>query len=178
LNYFEFYGIPESLVIDQGALKQRYFQLSREYHPDFHATASPEEQARVLELSTLNTRAYQTLNQHDSRLKYVLEQRGALSEGSSNELPPDFLMEMMELNEEIEEVGTNAEPEQLAKLQNHAQEIAREQYQLIKPLLTSFEKMSEEEKQKALPVLKSYYLKKRYLLRIQESLAKLAPPTA
>jgi molecular chaperone HscB len=178
LNYFEFYGIPESLVIDPAALKQRYFQLSREYHPDFHATATPEEQARVLELSTLNTRAYQTLNQFDKRLQYVLEQRGALTEGSGNELPADFLMEMMELNEEIETLSDNPDAGELARLQNHSQEIAREQYQLIKPLLAGFEEMSEAEKEKTLPALKSYYLKKRYLLRIQESLAKLAPPTA
>ncbi|UOQ76423.1 DnaJ domain-containing protein [Hymenobacter sp. 5516J-16] len=40
-NYFEFYELPETFQPDEAALKRRYYALSREYHPDFHATESP-----------------------------------------------------------------------------------------------------------------------------------------
>ena len=36
-NYFAFYGLPEAFLLDSAALKAKYYQLSRELHPDFHA---------------------------------------------------------------------------------------------------------------------------------------------
>ena len=36
-DYFTFYGLPESFLLDEAALKAKYYQLSRELHPDFHA---------------------------------------------------------------------------------------------------------------------------------------------
>ncbi|RZK99281.1 MAG: co-chaperone Hsc20, partial [Hymenobacter sp.] len=92
-NYFAFYGLPEGFLLDEAALKTKYYQLSRELHPDFHAQDTPAAQAEALRLSTLNTDAYRTLASADARMAYLLGQHGLLEEGSAqNQLPSDFLM--------------------------------------------------------------------------------------
>ncbi len=57
MNYFQFYNLPESFLPDEKAIKTKYYELSRQYHPDFHATASPEKQQEILQLSTQKTNA-------------------------------------------------------------------------------------------------------------------------
>src|SRR4051812_31482033 len=103
MNYFEFYGIPESFFPDEKTIKTKFYEYSRKYHPDFHATAGPEEQREILELSTLNTSAYKTLINAEVRLAYILKLNGLLEADAKNELPSGFLMEMMDLNERLME---------------------------------------------------------------------------
>src|SRR5688572_1882490 len=104
MNYFEFYNIPESFILDEKAVKAKYYQLIREYHPDFYANETPEIQQEILQLSTQNTNAYRTLSDPDLRMQYILKDHGLLEEGGKNELPSEFLMEMMEINEELMEL--------------------------------------------------------------------------
>ncbi|MCX6298040.1 MAG: hypothetical protein NTY72_02940 [Bacteroidetes bacterium] len=40
MNYFELYQIPVSFQPDLLAVKKRFYQLSREYHPDFFSNES------------------------------------------------------------------------------------------------------------------------------------------
>ena len=44
MTYFEFYGLPETLLADPKLVKQHYFAMSRKYHPDFFANESAEKQ--------------------------------------------------------------------------------------------------------------------------------------
>jgi len=48
-------------------------------------------------MSTLNTRAFQTLSDFDKRMKYILGLKNMIQEGERYELSPEFLMEMMEI---------------------------------------------------------------------------------
>src|SRR5579883_1551452 len=73
MNYFEFYNIPESFDPDQAELKRTFYSLSKQYHPDFHANEDEAKQQEILELSTLNNKAYQTLSDPDKRLEYILK---------------------------------------------------------------------------------------------------------
>src|ERR1700744_4949692 len=115
MNYFEFYGIPESFKLDEGLIKRKFYELSKEYHPDFHANEDDEAQQEILELSTLNNKAYQTLSSPAKRLEYILKLHDLVSEGAKPQLPADFLMEMMDINERLMEIDDSA---QLAHLTN------------------------------------------------------------
>src|SRR5947207_1309194 len=123
MNYFEFYELPESFFPDEKAIKAKFYQFSRQYHPDFHATSSPEKQREILELSTLNTNAYKTLSNFETRLAYILESHGLLGEGTRNDLPGDFLMEMMDLNERLMELEFDFDAATVAALQSETDSI-------------------------------------------------------
>src|SRR5882757_9336366 len=113
MNYFEFYGIPESFNIEPGTLKKKFYELSKLYHPDFYAGEDEAKQQEILELSTLNNKAYQVLLDPERRMEYILKLHDLVSEGAKPQLPADFLMEMMDINERLMEVDS---AEQLAEV--------------------------------------------------------------
>ncbi|TKB95079.1 iron-sulfur cluster co-chaperone HscB C-terminal domain-containing protein, partial [Pedobacter cryophilus] len=92
-------------------------------HPDFFVNESEEKQQEILQLSTLNNKAFQTLSNPDQLLAYVLAAKGELEEGEKYELPQDFLMEMMEVNEAFMELEFDADEQQLAQVKQTVEEL-------------------------------------------------------
>src|SRR6186713_3186445 len=99
MKYFDLYQLPVSFFVDEEKVKKKFLELSRKYHPDFFVNETEEKQQEMLELSTLNTKAFQTLSDFDKRMKYILGDKGLISEGERYELPAYFLMDMMAINE-------------------------------------------------------------------------------
>ncbi len=153
MNYFELYEMPVSFLIDEMVLKKKFFELSKQFHPDFSSNLSADKKEMALEMSTLNTNAYNTLKDFDKRMKYVLELRNILVEDEKYNLPQSFLMEMMELNEM-----------DLAEKKNQTQQFESEVHLPIKDILTqpTLENLTENDWQK----VKEFYFKKKYLKRI------------
>ena len=172
-DYFDFYHLPETFRPDEKAIKSTYYALSREYHPDFHATQSPERQQDILALATLNTNAYRTLADADRRMAYILQRHGLLEEGKQD-LPADFLMEVMELNEQLMELEFDTDPIAVAQVEGEVNALTDTLEAGIEPVLASYDKLPPDARPQALQQVRTYYLKKRYLLRIRESLAKFA----
>ena len=172
MNYFEFYNLPISFNVDAAALKKTFYSYSKRYHPDFFTLESEAEQAKILELSTLNTQAYKTLSDTERRMKYVLEITGAMGEEGQNKLPQDFLGDMMDINEAIMELEFDPDETILEKVKNDVQIIENQLLKDIKSVLDNYKHgetiASELEK------IKIFFLKKRYLLRISENLSKFA----
>ena len=71
--------------------------MSKEYHPDFYANEDEAKQQEILELSTINNKAYLALSDAAKRLEYILKLHDLVSEGAKPQLPADFLMEMMDI---------------------------------------------------------------------------------
>ncbi len=162
MNYFELYQIPVSLRPDKQMVKQKFYELSRKYHPDFYSNASEDEQAEVLERSSAVNKAYKILSNDDEAIKYVLQQKGLLQEEEKYQLPPEFLMAMMELNEELADSG------QQSAVSNEVSRIQNEIYEPVKEVIENYKEgvTTEEE----LLQVKEYYFKKKYLNRILEGL--------
>jgi molecular chaperone HscB len=173
-DYFAFYGLPQSFRPDEAALKRLYYAKSRETHPDFHATTSPENQAEMLRQATLNTDAYRTLSDPDKRMAYLLRENGLLEEGKQEQLPPDFLMDMMDLNEELMELEMDADPAGITKVAAEVTALADTLDAGIEPVLAGYEQLPADHRPAALQQIRTYYLKKRYLLRIQQQVATFA----
>ena len=161
MNYFELYNIPVSLQPDQQLVKQKFYELSRKYHPDFFSNATEEEQAEALEKSSAVNKAFKIFSNGDETIKYVLQQKSLLEEEEKYQLPPDFLMEMMELNEQALESDTSSIRHQVSNIQN-------EIYAPVKAIIENY-KDGVTTKEELLQV-KEYYFKKKYLNRILEGL--------
>lgn len=172
MNYFEFFEIPIAFKLDEADLKRRFYENSKKYHPDFYTLESEDKQMEILTLSTLNNEAYRTLADFDKRMKYILEIKGVLAEEGKNEIPQDFLMEMMELNETLMELEFDFEKAIYKDTLQKIQEAESAIFQEIAIIIEHYDdqKMTPAE----LSAIKDFYLKKRYLLRIRENLSKFA----
>ncbi len=172
MNYFEFYNIPISFNVDAVALKKTFYSYSKKYHPDFYTLESEERQAEILELSTLNTQAYKTLSDAERRMKYVLELTGAMGEEGQNKLPQAFLSDMMDINEAIMDLEFDPNPEEIERVKKDVQLFDNQLVADIKPVLDSYQ--HGDSASDALEKIKIFFLKKRYLFRINENLSKFA----
>ena len=101
MNYFELFEIPVQLKVDAGQLHKKFFELSRKYHPDYFVNDKPEAQAEALNRSAILNKAWNAFKNPDETIKYVLQQKNLLEEEEKYELPPDFLMEVLEINEQL-----------------------------------------------------------------------------
>lgn len=171
MDYFAFYDLPVSFNPDAKLVKLKFYGLSKKYHPDFFINQPQEKQDEVLELSTLNNKAYQVLSDPQKRLHYVLELKGLLVEGYL--LPQDFLMEMMEVNEALMELQFEPDADQLAAIKAEVTLIADSMQQELDRLTALFDGQNEEAQDATLALIKDLYYRKKYLHRINDSLFKL-----
>jgi molecular chaperone HscB len=106
-DYFTVFGLPRKLGVDGEALRRRFYELSRQHHPDFHQGADAERQAEVLGQSALVNRAYRALREPLARVEYLiaLEEGREVREGATAKpkAPRELLEEMMEVQEALEE---------------------------------------------------------------------------
>ena len=168
MNYFELFEIPVSFQPDPQIVKQKFYVLSRKYHPDFYTQHDDIDQADALEKSSLVNKAYKTFQNPDEIIKYVLQQKALLEEEEKYELPPDFLMEVMELNEQLMEAKMEEDETSFSRIRASIAALQDEIYQPVKNIIENFKDGETDNSQ--LQQVKEYYFKKKYLNRILAAL--------
>jgi molecular chaperone HscB len=104
-NYYDFFGLPHLLDLDLKDLEQRFYGLSRQYHPDLYTLKSREEQQYALDATALLNDGYRTLRDPLARAEYLLKENGFdIGEQGSKNVPPELLEEVFELNMALEEL--------------------------------------------------------------------------
>lgn len=166
MNYFELFGLPVQLKVDKTYLPKRFFELNRKFHPDFYANATPSEKEKALEITANLNKAFKTFQNEDDTLKYVLQLKGLLEEEEKYQLPPDFLMEVLEINEQVMDAEDDANLRTnllfaIDKLQSSI-------YDPVRNIIENYQDDSTSEKE--LLEVKEYYYKKKYLTRIRKEL--------
>ena len=169
MDYFELFEIPVQLKIDASLLTSKFLELSRKYHPDYFINESAGDQAVALEKSAMLNQAYRTLRNQDDTIRYVLMQKGLMEEEEKYELPPDFLMEVLEINELLMDAD---DPATKASVDSSLKRLQKEIYEPVKDIVEGYKENSVAEKE--LLQVKEYYYKKKYLDRIHRQLAGMA----
>ena len=169
MNYFELFEIPVQLKVDKNSLSAKFFELSKKYHPDYFVKDKPEAQAAALEKSALLNKAFKTFQNQDETIKYVLQLKGLLEEEEKYELPAEFLMEVLEINEQL----MDADDKEIASsIRSKIQNLQTEIHEPVKEIVEHYQEGVTTEKE--LLQVKEYYYKKKYLQRIQHQLAGMA----
>ena len=94
-------------------------------------------------------------------------------EEGQHALPKEFLAEMMEFNEAVMELEFDPDPEHYRQILANLEAVEKALWEEVVPHLEVFDRNPGEEG--VLPKVKEYFLKKRYLLRIRETLSTFAP---
>ena len=104
-DYYTLFGIPRKLRIDSEDLQRRFYDLSRQLHPDRFTRKSEREREYSLDASSLLNDAWRALRDRVLRAEYLLKQEGFdIGEQRSQDVPPELLEEVFELNMALEEM--------------------------------------------------------------------------
>lgn len=160
MNYFELFDLPIGPVADKKLLSQKYIQLQRQNHPDYHVGSNYIYQQDALDNSANINAAYKTLKDDQATLAYFLEISGYLSAEDKFDLPQSFLMEMMELNEQLSFMSKNEASVMIEQQEN----------QLFSTIKDIINQSATNYIEAQYNLLRDYYFKKKYLHRILDRL--------
>ena len=160
MNYFELFSLPERPVVDRTVLAKKYFELQRKFHPDYHTDDTEAEQSDILEMSSAVNKAFAIFKDEQKTIAYYLQLKGFLEEEEKYNLPADFLMEMIEVNELLDDGESDNVK---ALISNTETQLDLEFHQI---LANCGDNIAEAELLK----IKDYYYRKKYLRRILDRL--------
>lgn len=165
MNYFDIFQIPVQLKVNPAELTGKYFELSRKFHPDFYINEPEEKQQEALEKTALLNKALKTFQQPDETIRYVLQLKGLMDDDEKYQLPPVFLMEVMEINESLMD---DAGEDDSLLLQERIAILQDDIYKAVKPVIEGYKDPDITIEQ--LLAVKEYYFKKKYIDRIKKEL--------
>ena len=111
MNHFELFGLPFQFELDGSLLSHQFRELQRRFHPDNFATSSERDRLMSVQKAAQINDAFQTLKHPITRAEYMLSERGLDIRGEHKTLQdPMFLMQQMELREELEEIPDASDP--------------------------------------------------------------------
>ena len=171
MNYFSFFGLSPKVYLDEKELRRAYHSKMMSLHPDMHMSADANEKEELLTQSAFNNTAYNILRDFHSRLNYIVEEYGVASEEKVT-MPQMFLMEMMDVNEEIMELQMSVDEVKIAKTR---MDIESQLDDLKNEVLKSIESIELENEldESRTKLISEYLLKRNYLNRILSNLEKM-----
>ena len=192
MNFFEVFGLERKLGIDEAALRRRFYELSRQHHPDFHQAAPAEAQARALEASARVNAAYRALRDPIARVEYLVR----LEEGRETETfdgdgtsgskavdavkpkaPPELLAEMFEMQEVLQEARMGGLDETArATLADQRTRLAErqtaEEARIVGPLSAAWDAATAADRSTLLTAFKEALATRAYLRTVIDDLTE------
>ncbi len=150
--------------LDLNELRKKYYEKSKSIHPDFHASQKEDS----LFLTAYNNQAYQILVDPLSRLKYIIETyHGPINENHAL-LPQEFLIDMMDLHEQINDAVTNADATLLEKFKVELNALDKNSLETTAPFFEAFD--CGDRSDATFNELTVYYFKLKYFKRLKQGL--------
>lgn len=165
-NYFSLLGLPISFVVDKKILTNNYHEIQKSVHPDKFANATDLERRLSVQKAAQINDALQTLKNPLQRSIYLLSLYGIELGENNNSVDPAFLMEQMELRENLSQVNDKEDP--LAELDAILDDVKSRIKQINSDLELLFHQLMEEDETEALTKASAQVLKMQFLNRLQE----------
>lgn len=103
MNSFDLLGLPIQYDLDLQMLESRYRILSQQLHPDRQGSLLAEQRTKMLLQAAELNQAYKTLRDEDKRAELLLRLQGIAWSEESVKMPPSFLMQMLDLQDELQD---------------------------------------------------------------------------
>ena len=175
-DYYKLLGIPRSLNLSLDELQKRYYELSRQLHPDRFMQKPEAEQQRALDMSSALNDAYRTLKDPVKRAQYLLGQEGFdIGEQRSKDVPPELLEEVFELNLALEEMrsGDDSARPQLEAAEKTFTNMLADVDQQLESL---FEKYDQSQSRDVLTEIRGALNRRKYILNLVDEVHKTLSP--
>ncbi|HEV8110294.1 MAG TPA: Fe-S protein assembly co-chaperone HscB [Burkholderiales bacterium] len=116
-DHFALFGLPRVFGLDKEVLEKAYRDIQAQVHPDRFAHAGDAERRASLQWTTRVNEAYRTLKDPVQRGRHLLELHGVdVAFETNTQMPTDFLMQQLELREELEAATGMKDPSRLDRL--------------------------------------------------------------
>jgi len=165
-NYFELFGLPEQFDINLADLGSRYRELQRRFHPDRYAAAPEADRRLSVQMTAQINAAYQTLRDTVARGRYLLGLQGvATNEDTDTRMNPAFLMQQMELREELDTL--RQQQDRMAKLASLHEQIESQIDSKTQALQRLFTEATETSRQEARATVRELQFLQKLLNEIE-----------
>jgi molecular chaperone HscB len=173
-DYFSVLGLPARYAVDLSAAEAAFKQLSRQVHPDRFATADARARRASLGRTVQLNEAWRTLKNPIARAEYLLGRAGLTVASEDKKAgwggdergtrkvvaPPSFLLEILELNDEL---ATAKQAGDTVKVAFMAEEMRVRAAESMKTIATGLEAGTPERIEQAAQALIALRYQQRFL---------------
>jgi len=170
MNYFQLFELPLSFEVDKKNLTSKYYKLSKKFHPDNFSQAVDAEQQAALKQSSIVNEGYKILKNKQARIRHILELCGISFEEGKEQMPQEFLMDMMDINEAIMDYKMEPSAEGKEKIEDQINDFERALESEAQGAMSGLDLSVAEPDAALLSAVKNYYLKSKYLKRLLDNI--------
>lgn len=165
MNYFQLFNLPATFDLDLTELGSRYLKLQKQFHPDQHSAGSERDRLLAVQQTANINDAYHSLKQPLLRAEHLLALRGLkISNEQRSFTDPMFLMQQMELREQLADIQQSADPD--AVIDDIERQLQQHKKQLLQQLSTALDANCSEQDRQAADLVR----KLKFFFKLQHEL--------
>ncbi len=115
IDRFAALGLPRRFAVDAAEFETKFRELSKRLHPDRFVRAAPADRARAAQATATLNEAYRTLRDESARAEYLVTLETGSLDGNQP-VAAEFLHEILELREELDEAAAAGDHARVAAL--------------------------------------------------------------
>ena len=169
MNYFQLFNLPAKFDLDLTELGSRYLKLQKQFHPDQHSSGSERDKLLAVQHTANINDAYHSLKQPLLRAEHLLALRGLkISHEQRSFTDPLFLMQQMELREQLAEIDQSNDPDSV--IDSIDEQLQQQKKVLQQQLAKALDAETTEQDQLAADLIR----KLKFFYKLQQELELIA----